>query len=82
MTTKVFVYGTLKKGFPNHFFLNAKEHGTATYICNAVTKDKYPLVIDADQGNLPFLLYLSGNGYVGLYILLLTDSMKFAALIG
>lgn len=35
----LFIYGTLKKGFENHHFLN-----NAKFIGNAITKDRYPMV--------------------------------------
>ena len=50
METLVFVYGTLKRGFPNNHCLSGAE-----YVGNAVTVDKYPLVI-ATRYNLPYLL--------------------------
>lgn len=47
---KVFVYGTLKKGFVNHSFLSKAE-----YIGPVVTKEKYPMYIDT-FGTYPYLL--------------------------
>lgn len=63
---KIFVYGTLKKGQPNHEFLMDKEKGTAQFICQAKTIEKYPLLV-ATSFNLPFLLNLPdvGNRIVG-----------------
>ena len=46
----VFVYGTLKKGFPNSHCLTGTK-----YIGEALTVDKYPLVI-ASRYNIPYLL--------------------------
>lgn len=58
----VFVYGTLKHGEPNsHFLENAK------YVSEAVTNEKYPLVI-ASQYNIPFALNKPGMGKVSVSI--------------
>ena len=37
---RVFVYGTLKRGFPNHHYMTG-----ATFIAEARTVDAYPLVV-------------------------------------
>lgn len=47
---KVFIYGTLKKGFINDSFLSKAE-----YIGPVVTKEKYPMYIDT-FGTYPYLL--------------------------
>jgi gamma-glutamylcyclotransferase (GGCT)/AIG2-like uncharacterized protein YtfP len=44
----VFVYGTLKKGFPNHFFLKR-----ATFVGAARTVDSYALYLDEYPGVYP-----------------------------
>ncbi|XP_048477759.1 putative gamma-glutamylcyclotransferase CG2811 isoform X1 [Plutella xylostella] len=62
MTHKVFVYGTLKKNEPNHYWLTAPENGKGTFVSAATTKNKYPLII-ATKYNIPFLLYSPGNGH-------------------
>lgn len=59
--SKVFVYGTLKKGQPNHYWLTNTDNGFASYITNGTTKTKYPLVIST-QYNIPFLLNKPGIG--------------------
>lgn len=59
---KVFVYGTLKRGEPNHNWFARDESGHYKFICNAKTIEKYPLVI-ATKYNIPFLLYSPGNDY-------------------
>ena len=61
---RVGVYGTLKKGFPNHSKMLNKENGLARFVKNAVTKYKYPLVI-ASCTNTPYLLNQKGTGHVG-----------------
>nr|XP_023030271.1 putative gamma-glutamylcyclotransferase CG2811 isoform X1 [Leptinotarsa decemlineata]XP_023030272.1 putative gamma-glutamylcyclotransferase CG2811 isoform X1 [Leptinotarsa decemlineata] len=59
---KVFVYGTLKKGEPNHFWFSKSSEGFCKYLCDAKTKEKFPLII-ATEYNIPFLLHSPGNGY-------------------
>lgn len=58
----VFVYGTLKKGQPNHDWLNKPENGYSKFIANGSTTEKYPLII-ATRYNIPFLLNSPGTGY-------------------
>ena len=41
----VFVYGTLKRGQPNHHWLSTAENGWQRFIGEAVTEEKFPLVI-------------------------------------
>ncbi|XP_068234655.1 putative gamma-glutamylcyclotransferase CG2811 isoform X2 [Palaemon carinicauda] len=57
----VFVYGTLKRGEPNHHWLTEKENGDALFVGTANTKEKYPLVI-ASRYNIPYTLELPGKG--------------------
>lgn len=56
---KVFVYGTLKKGEPNHPWFSKDNRGYYKYLYEAKTKDKFPLIIGT-QYNIPFLLYSPG----------------------
>lgn len=42
---KVFVYGTLKRGEPNHHVLSSKENGFSEFQSEGKTAQKYPLVI-------------------------------------
>ncbi|CAO1368691.1 unnamed protein product [Diamesa tonsa] len=58
---KVFVYGTLKRGEPNHHWLTKKDNGYSNYLSNAVTTQKYPLVVGT-RYNIPFLLNKPGDG--------------------
>ncbi|XP_068893393.1 putative gamma-glutamylcyclotransferase CG2811 isoform X1 [Tenebrio molitor] len=58
---KVFVYGTLKRGEPNHNWFSKDSIGHYRLICEAKTVDKYPLIIGTEY-NIPFLLYSPGNG--------------------
>ncbi|XP_056308826.1 gamma-glutamylaminecyclotransferase C-like [Danio aesculapii] len=60
--THVFLYGTLKKGQPNHPELLNSDNGQAEFITCAQTVDKYPLVI-ATKDKYPFLLNLPGSGH-------------------
>ncbi|XP_013185831.2 putative gamma-glutamylcyclotransferase CG2811 isoform X1 [Amyelois transitella] len=62
MTHKVFVYGTLKRNEPNHYWLTKEENGLGKFITEGTTKNKYPLII-ATKYNIPFLLYSPGNGH-------------------
>ena len=54
----VFVYGTLKRGEPNHHYMSS-----ASYVCNATSVEKLPLVI-ASAYNIPFVLDSPGIGHV------------------
>ncbi|XP_018953936.2 gamma-glutamylaminecyclotransferase C-like [Cyprinus carpio] len=57
----VFVYGTLKKGQPNHSIINNRTIGQAEFLAHARTVERYPLVI-ATKNNYPFLLNVPGTG--------------------
>ncbi|XP_019868611.1 putative gamma-glutamylcyclotransferase CG2811 isoform X2 [Aethina tumida] len=58
---KVFVYGTLKTGEPNHYWFDKDKEGYYKFLFNAKTKEKFPLII-ATEFNIPFLLYSPGSG--------------------
>lgn len=60
--TQIFVYGTLKRGQPNHYRMFDTSNGKAEFLATACTSQKYPLVI-ATQHNIPFLLNIPGNGH-------------------
>lgn len=53
---RVFVYGTLKRGFPNHHFMNG-----ATFVGTGATVEAYPLVVGG-QFFTPYLLPEPGVG--------------------
>ena len=55
----VMVYGTLKRGEPNHHWMLDK--GTAEFIGLAETITPYPLVI-ASKYNIPMLMDVAGKG--------------------
>lgn len=59
--TRVFVYGTLKKGQPNYFRMFNDTNRTAEFLGSALTTEKYPLVI-AGKYNIPFLLNIPDQG--------------------
>ncbi|XP_020510861.3 gamma-glutamylaminecyclotransferase [Labrus bergylta] len=61
LMTRVFVYGTLKKGQPNNYRMFDSSNGKAEFLASACTVQKYPLVI-ATKHNIPFLLDLPGQG--------------------
>ncbi|KAM5275355.1 gamma-glutamylaminecyclotransferase isoform 1-T1 [Hipposideros larvatus] len=58
----VFVYGTLKRGQPNHKVLLDDANGCATFQGQGHTVEPYPLVI-AGEHNIPYLLNLPGHGH-------------------
>lgn len=60
---KVFVYGTLKTGEPNHHWFDKDKEGYYKFLFNAKTKEKFPLII-ATEFNIPFLLYSPGKRYI------------------
>lgn len=59
---KVFVYGTLKRGEPNHHWLTKAENGYARFIAAGQTDEKFPLVMGT-RYNIPFLLDKPGVGH-------------------
>nr|CAB3248923.1 putative gamma-glutamylcyclotransferase CG2811 [Phallusia mammillata] len=59
---KIFVYGTLKDGFPNNYLLKNKDYGKCTFCYNARTVNKYPLVV-ATEYDIPFMLDLEETGH-------------------
>lgn len=60
---KVFVYGTLKKGFANHYLMQNGANGVVHFVTAGLTKDAFPLVVGTDA-SIPFLLPLKGQGKV------------------
>ncbi|XP_023368856.1 gamma-glutamylaminecyclotransferase [Otolemur garnettii] len=59
--TLIFLYGTLKRGQPNHPVLLDGAHGSAAFRARARTLQPYPLVI-AGEHNIPRMLNLPGAG--------------------
>jgi len=57
----IFIYGTLKRGQPNHHAL--QEFGNHQFFGTGCTEQKYPLIIDT-VSNLPFLVDAPGKGQV------------------
>ncbi|XP_047410170.1 gamma-glutamylaminecyclotransferase [Sciurus carolinensis] len=58
----VFVYGTLKRGQPNHKVLLDSANGSAAFRGQGRTAEPFPLVI-AGEHNIPWLLHLPGRGH-------------------
>jgi gamma-glutamylaminecyclotransferase len=58
----VFVYGTLKRGQPNHKVMLDGTNGWAAFRGRGCTAEPYPLVI-AGEHNIPRLLHLPGRGH-------------------
>lgn len=59
---KVFVYGTLKRGEPNHHWLTRSENGVSRFLGIGTTVEKFPLVVGT-RYNIPFLLDQRGTGH-------------------
>ncbi|XP_072478140.1 gamma-glutamylaminecyclotransferase isoform X1 [Notamacropus eugenii] len=59
---RVFVYGTLKKGQPNHCFMASCTNGIAEFQGRGRTADLFPLVIGSKH-NIPYLLNVPGKGH-------------------
>lgn len=59
---QIFVYGTLKKGEPNHYWLTSVDNGFAKFECTATTATKFPLIV-ATKYNIPFLLNVPDIGH-------------------
>ena len=61
---RVFVYGSLKRGQPNHHVFTQSK-GRVKFLGVGVTQDPWPLTISGIY-NTPFLLHAKGTGKVGL----------------
>lgn len=59
---KVFVYGTLKRGEPNHHWLTKSENGYSRFLSVGTTEERFPLVVGT-RYNIPFLLDKKGIGH-------------------
>ncbi|XP_074114019.1 putative gamma-glutamylcyclotransferase CG2811 [Cotesia typhae] len=59
---RVFFYGTLKRGEPNHELIRDTANGYAKFLGIGKTVNKYPLII-ATRFNIPFLLHKPGVGH-------------------
>ena len=57
----VFVYGTLKCNFPNHYLMKDHNGKVSKYITSGKTSDKFPLVV-ASFCQIPFILNSPGIG--------------------
>jgi gamma-glutamylaminecyclotransferase len=60
---RVFVYGTLKQGEPNHHWMTDTSKGFSRFLGDGRTVKKYPLVIGTNF-NIPFILDRPGHGHV------------------
>jgi gamma-glutamylaminecyclotransferase len=54
---RVFVYGTLKRGFPNHAYMTG-----ATFVAPVKTVERFPLLVGGDWFT-PYLLPEAGEGF-------------------
>ncbi|XP_076632139.1 putative gamma-glutamylcyclotransferase CG2811 isoform X2 [Colletes latitarsis] len=59
---RVFVYGTLKRGEPNHSLIQNTANGYAKFLGLGKTTIPYPLII-ATKYNIPFMLKKPGVGH-------------------
>nr|XP_002124027.1 putative gamma-glutamylcyclotransferase CG2811 [Ciona intestinalis] len=57
----VYVYGTLKTGFPNHYLISDPENGIANFLYEASTVEKFALVVGSPF-HVPFLLQNTNHG--------------------
>ena len=53
----VFVYGTLKKGEPNHHWLSTTQNGFQKFLGQAETVNRFPLVIASRLGFIEFNIW-------------------------
>lgn len=67
---RVFVYGTLKRGEPNHGIIKDAANGYAKFLGLGKTIVSYPLVI-ATRYNIPFLLKKANTGNVSNFCIIL-----------
>lgn len=58
----IFVYGTLKRGEPNHYVLNKVDNGSAEFVCSGKTATQFPLIVGTKY-NIPFLLNVPETGH-------------------
>ena len=61
----IFLYGTLKRGEPNHDAFISSEDGNAEFVCEAVTVDKWRLVLETSF-NIPLVINTPGSGHVSI----------------
>ncbi|XP_054927106.1 gamma-glutamylaminecyclotransferase-like [Dermacentor andersoni] len=75
----VFVYGTLKVGEMNHDVLTDPDNGMASLVGEAITTDKWPLVI-WPSSSVPYMVDLKGEGYRVAGEVYTVDDKMFAKL--
>lgn len=59
----IFVYGTLKRNYPNNYVLQNRDNGQSKFICVGRTVELFPLIM-ATKYDIPFLLDKCGIGNV------------------
>lgn len=74
MPHRVFVYGTLKRGFPNHGLMRA-----ATFVDTGLTVERYPMIIQG-RGFSPVMLPEAGQGHRIVGEIWEVDDTQLAAL--
>lgn len=61
MRKNIFIYGTLKRGEPNHWLIK-KLRKHVTFLSEGSSKELYPLVTDPKTSNVPILIDCRGEG--------------------
>ncbi|XP_071942372.1 putative gamma-glutamylcyclotransferase CG2811 [Antedon mediterranea] len=74
-----FVYGTLKRGQPNHHLLQNPSNGKGKYLGTAKTYEKWPLVVGS-RHNIPYILDCPGKGHNVMGEVFEIDNTMLAAL--
>ena len=63
---RIFVYGTLKRGQPNHYLIENASNGIVRYVGEGKTIEKWPLVVYT-MFSIPYILNIPGTGHVSIH---------------